>query len=115
MEITNKNKLTFKDYIFDDKNLDAKETVILFLLLDLYNVKKGYSFPSEQTLADKSKYSLRSVKRAIKSLKEKGYIDWEQGNTGKSNHYQIFDKWSENSNAPQQDDEVYCGQDVDFE
>ena len=115
MQITNKNKLTFKDYIFDDKNLDAKETVILFLLLDLYNVKKGYSFPSEQTLANKSKYSLRSVNRAIKSLKEKGYIDWEQGGTGKSNRYQIFDKWSENSNAPQQDDEVYCGQDVDFE
>ena len=56
-------------------NLSGSEKLVLILLCNLSNDAKGnYAWPSYQYISRKIGYSLASVKRACKSLKNKGFI-----------------------------------------
>ena len=129
MQITNKNKLKFINYFYQDKNLDAKELAVMLALLKLYNEEKGYAFPTRGQLAELTRYSVPTIDRTIKSLNTKGYITWEVGHSNKANRYKIIDVWSKETNAPntpkncitltqleqvQKETDVYCGQ-LDWE
>ncbi len=46
-------------------------------------------FQSRETLAEMTDLSVKTVERALSSLKERGILDWERGHTGKSNRYEI--------------------------
>jgi Helix-turn-helix domain len=66
---------------------------IVLLELFSYIGRSGYAFPSHNYLALKlGKKSTSSVKSALKSLREKGFIDWSHGGGDfGTNHYYITD------------------------
>ena len=75
-------------------DLTGSEKLVLIILCDRSNDGKGnYAWPSHQYISRKSCLSLATVKRACKSLKEKGFITWVKGKyvdgKFKTNHYRI--------------------------
>ncbi len=75
-------------------DLTASEKLVLLYLCNLSNDGKGnYAWPSHTYIAKKSRLSLATVKRACKSLKEKGFITWTKGKyvggKFKTNHYRV--------------------------
>ena len=75
-------------------DLTACEKLVLLYLCNLSNDgKRNYAWPSHKYLAKKSGLSLATVKRACKSLKEKGFITWVNGKYVDvkcyTNHYRI--------------------------
>ena len=75
-------------------DLSGSEKLVLIILCDRSNDGKGnYAWPSHQYISRKSCLSLATVKRACKSLKEKGFITWVKGKyvdgKFKTNHYRI--------------------------
>ena len=74
--------------------LSGSEKLVLIYLCNLSNDAKGnYAWPSYQYLSRKSGFSLATVKRACKSLKNKEFITWVNGkyinNEYSTNHYRI--------------------------
>lgn len=117
MELKNNNKNQFKTAIRRDGNLDSCETAIMILLVDMYNEKQGYAYPSYNIMAQYTKFSRSKVIESTKKLKEKGYLEWKKGNLHVNNQYKILDKWFDGVKNCGQDinDEVYCGQNLDDE
>ena len=75
-------------------DLTASEKLVLLYLCNLSNDGKGnYAWPSHKYIAKKSGLSLATIKRACKSLKEKGFITWVHGkyvdDNYCTNHYRI--------------------------
>ena len=75
-------------------DLTASEKLVLLYLCNLSNDGKGnYAWPSHKYIAKKSGLSLATIKRACKSLKEKGFITWVHGKYVDdkycTNHYRI--------------------------
>ena len=60
------------------RGLRPPEQFILLLIADFYNDKKGYAWPSQETLAEISGYNRSTIHRACKSLQAKGLISWEK-------------------------------------
>lgn len=94
MLINNRNKATFRHHVMNDKNLNQKEKWLLVILIEYYNIELGYAYPSIKRLSELSSIGTTKVKEVIKSLKEKGYINYTVGHTGKSNQYVIIDVWT---------------------
>jgi len=75
-------------------DLIGSEKLVLIILCNRSNDGKGnYAWPSHQYISRKSGLSLATVKRACKSLKDKGFITWTKGKyvngKFKTNHYRI--------------------------
>ena len=75
-------------------DLIGSEKLVLIILCNLSNDGKGnYAWPSHKYISRKSGLSEATVKRACKSLKKKGFINWEKGKyvdgKFKTNHYRI--------------------------
>ena len=75
-------------------DLIGSEKLVLIILCNLSNDCKGnYAWPSHKYISRKSGLSEATVKRACKSLKEKGFITWIKGKyvdgKFKTNHYRI--------------------------
>mgnify|MGYP000848368678 CR=1 FL=1 len=75
-------------------DLTGSEKLVLIILCNLSNDGKGnYAWPSHKYISRKSCLSEATVKRACKSLKEKGFITWIKGKyvdgKFKTNHYRI--------------------------
>ena len=75
-------------------DFSGSEKLVLIYLCNLSNDAKGnYAWPSYQYLSRKSGFSLATVKRACKSLKNKEFITWVNGkyinNEYSTNHYRI--------------------------
>ena len=75
-------------------DLSGSEKLVLIQLCNLSNDAKGnYAWPSYQYISKKSGLSLATVKRACKSLKKKGFINWISGKYVDdeyiTNHYRI--------------------------
>ena len=49
-------------------------------------------YPSHADLAKGTGLNRKTVYRALKSLREKGAIDWRQGAKGRNNHYFVNHK-----------------------
>lgn len=75
--------------------LNDIEKVLLIEILS-YMGANDYAFPSHKRLAFKlGKKSTASIKNALKSLKEKGFIDWRKGGGDiGSNRYTLCDLYS---------------------
>lgn len=57
------------------RRLTPAEKWILVALTGYESVKHGYAFPSYKELAEKTLYSLATVKRTVKTLEEYGLIE----------------------------------------
>ena len=72
--------------------LNEIEKLVLFELLS-YMGEKDYAFPSHKRLAFKlGKKSVSSIKKALNSLKDKGFIKWSKG--GGDIGQIVIDYWS---------------------
>lgn len=67
---------------------DQAETLIMLALADMAN-NDGVCWPSLETIAKRSRVTRSYVVRVLRSLKERGFIDWEKPVNKKSNHYVI--------------------------
>jgi DNA-binding MarR family transcriptional regulator len=73
------------------KGINLRETMVLNYITTF--TERGqicnYTYNEWATILS---CSSRYAKTIIKKLKEKGYIDWQKGNLGKSNIYRITEK-----------------------
>ncbi len=77
------------DIVRNDRNLSPKAKIIYEQLLAHMWFSTDRCYPSQQTLADETGYSRRTVIRACKELYECGYIEkWRRGQ-GHTNYYFI--------------------------
>lgn len=60
---------------------------IVFVDIVLYAGTNGKCFPSQSTLARDLGITSRYIGKILKKLKENGFLSWERGKKGKSNHY----------------------------
>lgn len=75
-----------------DTDLPATEKFVLLAIANFVNDKKGYAWPSQETLASKTSLSRQTVNKAIKKLKEKGILISQRRSekgTSTSNLYRI--------------------------
>lgn len=80
-------------WVWGLNELPASETLVLLVLADQAN-DEGFCWPNQETIAKKARCSVRSVKRAIDSLKKSQLLDIEhRGNSSargrKSNVYRL--------------------------
>ncbi len=77
------------DVVRQDRTLSPKAKIVYEQLLSYMWFQSDHCWPSQQTLADATGYSRRSVIRACKELYERGYIEkWRRGQ-GYTNYYFI--------------------------
>jgi biotin operon repressor len=77
------------DAVRNDRTLSPKAKIIYEQLLSYMWLHSDHCWPSQQTLADATGYSRRTVIRACKELYERGYIEkWRRGQ-GYTNYYFI--------------------------
>jgi DNA-binding transcriptional regulator YhcF (GntR family) len=77
------------DLVRQDRTLSPKAKIIYEQLLSYMWFQSDHCWPSQQTLADATGYSRRTVIRACKELYERGYIEkWRRGQ-GYTNYYFI--------------------------
>jgi DNA-binding transcriptional regulator YhcF (GntR family) len=77
------------DAVRNDLSLSPKAKIVYEQLLAHMWFSTDRCYPSQQTLADETGYSRRTVIRACKELYERGYIEkWRRGQ-GKANYYFI--------------------------
>ncbi len=75
------------DLVRQDKTLSPKAKIIYGQLLSYMWFKSDRCWPSQQTLADTTGYSRRTVIRACAELYERGYVEkWRRGQ-GLTNYY----------------------------
>jgi DNA-binding transcriptional regulator YhcF (GntR family) len=60
-----------------DLDLTLRESMVLIYLISMINFDTTH--PSLETIARKTKVSIREVSRAIKGLTKKGYLRYEKG------------------------------------
>ncbi len=77
------------DMVLQDRSLSPKAKIVYEQLLSYMWFHSDHCWPSQQTLADATGYSRRTVIRACKELYERGYIEkWRRGQ-GYTNYYFI--------------------------
>ncbi|AEV35259.1 hypothetical protein PSE_0747 [Pseudovibrio sp. FO-BEG1] len=64
----------WKEQVIDMAGLTPSEFMVASVLADFFNAETGCAFPTQPTLASKSKRSLPVVKRCIRKLKAGGFI-----------------------------------------
>lgn len=89
-----KLKNGFTSYLNDvlDADLTTTQKIVLLQIIRFYNKKLGYSFPSYETLADKSKITIRTTIKTVDFLVKNNWIKKEVCK-GKGNKYFIPDKY----------------------
>jgi hypothetical protein len=69
---------------FSDSRLRRLHLAVLGALCSFNNYERGLCFPSHQSLADRSGYHVRNVRRALADLSEWGYLGWEENHNPKN-------------------------------
>ena len=89
-----KLKNGFTSYLNDvlDADLTTTQKIVLLQIIRFYNKKLGYSFPSYEILADKSKITTRTAIKTVDFLVKNNWIKKEVYK-GKGNKYFIPDKY----------------------
>jgi len=77
-------------YIFDDTNLTSKEKLLMIFFLQKSD-KQGYVIATNEEISKTTNFSKRMVSDYVKSLIEKGYLDYVKFN-GKARILQISRK-----------------------
>lgn len=86
-------------------DMTPSEKLVLLYLAERENAQKGYAYPSLTNIAEKTRLSLATVKRSIKSLTEARLIHVEHEHFGKqwarNNYYldQVTDDYREKDEA----------------
>lgn len=82
--------------LIEDTNLSSNELRVLLLLMRYQNKDTKQSFPSMQTISEKTGISISTVKKCIKKLSENNYINVSKkfGHSGKHNIYSINSKYT---------------------
>ena len=78
--------------------LTMEEYAIYCFILQYVDEAKGVAYPSVETIYTKLNTTKKRVMKNLKSLKEKGFIDWESGNSQKANTY-YFTHYSQLNNS----------------
>lgn len=73
-------------------NISGSAIKVYLVIKSHSNYKSGKSFPSEETMAEKSGLSVSQVKRCVKELKELAYLSVTK--QGRKNHYMLKEKVS---------------------
>ena len=107
MKLTSKNKYFFRHCIFNDEKLTRIEKLVLLVLVEYYNEKYGYSYPSYPIIMKACGIGRTTLSQTLKSLKDQQYINYTQGHTGKNNRYQINDVWSDSISQTEVSEEYY--------
>lgn len=97
------------------EKLPLKESMVLLALADQAN-DEGLCWPSQETLAKKSRGSVRSVKRAIKFLRDVGLVETSVRATPagrKSNYYRVMIGAEFSAPEPQRANLTLCEEPVD--
>jgi hypothetical protein len=81
------------NWIVRDANL-SQNAVMVYLALTSHTSSTAFCWPSHKTLAKEGRCSIASVKRALKELRAKEFIDWtirlgEETNNQQSNVYEV--------------------------
>lgn len=69
----------------------AATSSVLLVVKSYTNYKEGVSFPSIETITEKSGFSRRSVIRALQVLTEMGYLECKK--SGRKNIYTVHEKF----------------------
>lgn len=97
----------FKAVIIEDDRLSSKDILVWYTLCSFatWKYSRGQpviginSFPSYEAIAERAKIGRMTVARALKKLKELGYIEITSGqDVGRSNHYILHPKPKDVSN-----------------
>ena len=74
----NNNRWQQFNFIIDNKDLKAKEKLLLIAIFRYYNEEKGYSYPSKEKLKQICSFTNnRDYYKELKSLEDKGFITKE--------------------------------------
>lgn len=76
---------------FKDKS--KTNFAVYMVLLKHRNAIRNRCFPSIETIANKTSMSIKTVKRALDELEEKGFIRIDSGMRGISNNYYFPKEW----------------------
>ena len=75
-------------YASTDKKLSGGDIAVLLQLMDYFNPRKGYAYPSMDTLAFNTNLTKRTIVTCISRLRSRGYLEIvRQGNRTTSNRY----------------------------
>lgn len=74
-------KLDWLDCLAHDPQVAPWAFEIGYCIMSHVNAKKGCAFVSDETLADKSGMSVRTVRRARSLLRDAGWITWKRTST----------------------------------
>ena len=76
--------------VLADPSLSPAAKRVAWWLLDHYNVESKLCFPSEKRLADEAGLHIRTVKRSIARLSDRGWfrITAKGGGRGRANEYE---------------------------
>ena len=75
-----------------DRSIDSNTFRVYAYIISLYNEEKEYSFPSIRTMAEKLGISTPTIQKAIKKLKDSGYIVVDQIRSNSNNIMNIYKK-----------------------
>ncbi|QWI60972.1 transcriptional regulator [Bacillus mycoides] len=76
------------DYLaLQEYGFNADSIVIYQIIVQSYNKKDGYAFPSQYKMAEILKKSIQTVKRQISILSDVGLIEVKRRGLGRSNYY----------------------------
>lgn len=83
-------KLSYE--LINDTNITPSEYRIYTYLMSRYNQEKNCAYPSIEVISENTGVSIATIKRAIKSLSDKGYmtIEKKKGINGNYNTYTNF-------------------------
>ena len=74
-------------YVIHNISLPPTQKLVLIVLADFYNEKRGKAWPSQDTLCDVTGLSLRSINRALSELKKRELITiWKERSSGQYPH-----------------------------
>jgi hypothetical protein len=81
--------MVWRDAVCDSDALPSAAKLVAFTLARYMN-RDGVAYPAVETLAARSGYDVRYVRRQLRLLKETGFLDFDESNKGgrgKSNRY----------------------------
>ena len=92
--------------------LTLEEYAIYCFLLQYVDADKGYTYTSLSTIQKSLNTSRKRVIKNLNSLKDKGFIDWDSGNSTRSNtyfftHYSKIKEWCQ-IDTRLQNDTTWC-------
>lgn len=91
-------KLTAHAIEYVDNGLSSTDLAVMAGLFSFFHNSKRGGFPSQESIAERARVSVRTVKRSIKRLEECGYIKVEhrfKGGRQWSNIYHAIDDYME--------------------